>query len=105
MIIWLTIIAAGILTYATRLSFISALRQDPNAQPDRTCAAVRASGSADSDLLPGAALNDGDLFFHLATLASWQGCWLILVAWRTKNVIYTIVIGMLALWILQLLFS
>jgi branched-subunit amino acid transport protein len=29
----------------------------------------------------------------------------ILVAWRTKNVMYTIVIGMLALWVLQFIFN
>jgi branched-subunit amino acid transport protein len=29
----------------------------------------------------------------------------IIVAWRTKNVMYTILVGMLALWLLQFIFK
>ena len=50
-------------------------------------------------------LDKGELYISLGNARLLAGMLAILVAWRTKNVTYTIVIGMLALWILQILFS
>ena len=50
-------------------------------------------------------LDKGELYISLGNARLLAGILAILVAWRTKNVTYTIVIGMLALWILQILFS
>lgn len=105
MIIWLTIIAAGILTYATRLSFIlfygqirmpSLMERALRFVPPVVLTAI---------FFPELLLDDGNLFLSFGNARLLAGMLAIVVAWRTKNVVYTIVIGMFALWILQFLFS
>jgi branched-subunit amino acid transport protein len=105
MIIWLTIIAAGILTYATRLSFI--LFYGQIRIPNMMERALRFVPPAVLTVIffPELLINDGDIFLSFGNARLLSGLLAILVAWRTKNVIYTIVIGMLALWILQYFFS
>jgi len=104
MIIWLTIIMAGILTYATRLSFI--LLYGRIKMPNLMERALRFVPPAvlTAIFFPELLLNNGDLFLSFGNARLLAGMLAIVVAWRTKNVIYTIVIGMLALWVLQLLF-
>jgi branched-subunit amino acid transport protein len=105
MIIWLTIIIAGILTYATRLSFIifygkikmpALVEQTLRFVPPAVLTAI---------FFPELLLANGELAISLGNARLLAGTLAILVAWRTKNVSYTIVIGMLALWILQYLFN
>ena len=105
MITWLTIIIAGVLTYATRLSFIhfygkikmpNLVEQTLKFVPPAVLTAI---------FFPELLLDDGDLYLSLGNARLLAGMLAILVAWRTKNVTFTIVIGMLALWILQYLFS
>ena len=105
MITWLTIIIAGVLTYATRLSFIifygkikmpGLVEQTLKFVPPAVLTAI---------FFPELLLDNGDLFISFRNARLLAGVLAILVAWRTKNVTYTIVIGMLALWILQFLFS
>jgi len=105
MIIWLTIIAAGILTYAIRLSFI--LLYGQIRMPSQIERALRFVPPAvlTAIFIPELILNDGNPFLSFGNARLLAGMLAIVVAWRTKNVIYTIVIGMLALWILQFLFS
>lgn len=105
MIIWLTIIAAGILTYATRLSFILLYGQIQ--MPRMIECALRFVPPAvlTAIFIPELLLNDGNLFLSFGNARLLAGMLAIVVAWRTKNVIYTIVIGMLALWVLQFLFN
>ncbi len=101
--IWLTIILAGILTYAIRLSFI--VLQDRIRMPDLIQRALRYVPPAvfTAVFLPELFLNDGNLNFSLGNARLISGLLAILVAWRTKNIVLTIVAGMLALWILQAL--
>ena len=105
MITWLTIIIAGILTYATRLSFIifygrikmpSLVEQTLRFVPPAVLTAI---------FLPELLISNGEIYISLGNTRLLAGMLAILVAWRTKNVTYTIVIGMLALWILQFFFS
>lgn len=105
MITWLTIIIAGILTYATRLSFIifygqikmpSLVEQTLRFVPPAVLTAI---------FFPELLLSNGELYISLGNARLLAGILAILVAWRTKNVTYTIVIGMLSLWILQFLYK
>jgi branched-subunit amino acid transport protein len=48
-------------------------------------------------------LNDGVLNLSPGNARLLSGLLAIFIAWRTKNVTLTIVVGMLALWILQAL--
>ncbi len=101
--IWLTIILAGILTYAIRVSFI--VLQDRIRMPDLIQRALKFVPPAvfTAVFLPELFLNDGILNFSLGNARLLSGLLAILVAWRTKNVTLTILVGMLALWILQAL--
>jgi branched-subunit amino acid transport protein len=102
--IWSTIIVAGILTYATRLSFIMLYGK------------INMPGLVERALLfvppavltaiffPELLLDGGELFISIGNARLLAGTLAIAVAWRTKSVTYTIVIGMLTLWILQFLF-
>jgi branched-subunit amino acid transport protein len=105
MITWLTIIIGGILTYAIRLSFIifygrikmpSQVEQTLRFVPPAVLTAI---------LLPDLLISNGEINISLGNARLLAGILAILVAWRTKNVTYTIVIGMLALWILQFFFN
>jgi branched-subunit amino acid transport protein len=48
---------------------------------------------------------NGDIDLGLGNERLLAGLLAIIVAWRTKNVIITIVVGMIALWILQVLIN
>ena len=102
--LWATILAMGLVTYAIRLSlmglvgkwevppFLSrALRFVPPA--------VLSAIILPEMLRPGGTLNLSPLNPRLLA-----GVLAALVAWRTKNVVVTILVGMGALWILQAIF-
>jgi len=105
MSIWLPIFISGLLTYSLRLSFI--VFSDKINMPDLMQRALRFVPPAvfTAIFLPELILPEGaiDLTFGNGRLLA--GMVAILVAWRTKNVILTIVVGMLTLWILQALIN
>jgi branched-subunit amino acid transport protein len=101
MSIWLTIIIAGLLTYATRLSFI--YLHGKVSMPDTLKRALRFVPPAvfTAIFLPELLVTDGMLNVSLGNGRLIAGFMAIIVAWRTKNVILTIVVGMLTLWVIQ----
>ena len=102
--IWPTIIVAGILTYATRLSFI--LLYGKINMPVLVERSLRFVPPAvlTAIFFPELLLDGGELYISFANARLLAGTLAIVVAWRTKSVTYTIVIGMLTLWVLQFLF-
>lgn len=99
--LWLTMLAAGLLTYGIRLSFIqlftnmeipSLVRRGLRLVPPAVMSAIIAP-----DLL----LPDGVLNLSATNLRLLAGLLATLVAWRTKNVVLTILVGMVALLLLQ----
>jgi branched-subunit amino acid transport protein len=103
--LWLIIVGIGLLTYASRLAFIVLLgrvevpvvvRHALRFVPPAVLSAIiivalsRPSGGLD--------LAFGKARLLAAALA-------VFVAWRTKNALLTIGLGMLALWILRTLMS
>lgn len=101
MTLWLIIIGMGIVTYAIRLSLIVLLGRvevPPLVQQAlRFVPPAVLSAIVFPELLqPGGTL---DISFGNARL--FAGVLAALVAWRTKNVLLTIGVGMAALWILQ----
>jgi branched-subunit amino acid transport protein len=105
MSIWLTIIIAGLLTYATRLSFI--YLHGKVSIPDTLKRALRFVPPAvfTAIFLPELLVTEGMLNVSLGNGRLIAGLLAIIVAWRTKNVILTIVVGMLTLWVLQAMVS
>lgn len=105
MITWLTIIAAGLLTYATRLSsIISFGRFEMPNQVERALRFVPVAVLT-AIFFPELVYIQEQLMLSFRNPRLLAGLLAIVIAWRTKNVAYTIVIGMLALWVLQYLFN
>lgn len=105
MITWVTIIAAGLLTYATRLfPIISYGRFEMPSQVERALRFVPVAVLT-AIFLPEMAYIQEELMLSFRNPRLLAGLLAIVVAWRTKNVMYTILIGMLTLWVLQYLFN
>lgn len=101
--IWLVITIAGLATFATRLSFILLL--DRIKVPDWFRRGLRFVPVAvlSAIILPELTSPNGTLSLSWHNLQLLAGAVAILVAWRTRNVILTIIAGMAALLIFQLL--
>ena len=103
MITWVTIIAAGLLTYATRLfPIISYGRFEMPHQVERALRFVPVAVLT-AIFLPEMAYIQEELMLSFRNPRLLAGLLAIVVAWRTKNVMYTILVGMLSLWVLQYL--
>jgi branched-subunit amino acid transport protein len=99
--IWLIILIAGLVTFATRLSFIFLL--DWIKVPDWFRRGLRFVPVAvlSAIILPALTSPNGTLALSWRNPQLLAGAVAILVAWRTRNVILTIVVGMAALVIFQ----
>jgi len=103
MSLWLVILLAGLLTFGTRLSFILLL--DRIKVPDWFRRGLRFVPAAvlSAIILPELATRNAALDVSLRNPQLYAGALAVLVAWRTKNVLLTIITGMAALLILQAL--
>jgi branched-subunit amino acid transport protein len=99
--IWIVMVAIGALTFLTRLSFI-ALSGRWEAPPlFRSALRFVPVAILTAIVVPELVLHTGTLDVSLTNARLLAGVLAILVAWRTKNTVLTIVIGMAAFWILQ----
>jgi branched-subunit amino acid transport protein len=101
--IWLLFIVLAVGTYALRLSFIYLFGKIE--MPDwlrRALRFVPASVLA-ALVLPALTYPNGMLDLSLGNVRLLAGLGGALVAWKTKNVFWTIVVGMVLFWILQAL--
>ena len=101
--IWLLFIALAVGTYALRLSFIYLFGKIE--MPDwlrRALRFVPASVLA-ALVFPALAYSNGSLDLSLGNIRLLAGLGGALVAWRTKNVLWTIIVGMVLFWALQAL--
>ena len=101
--IWLVMIIAGLLTFATRLSFILLL--DRITVPDWFRRGLRFVPMAvlSAIILPELTSPNGTLFVSWRNPQLLAGLVAILVAWKTKNVLLTIFSGLVALVVFQLI--
>ncbi len=101
MSLWPAIIAAGAVTFTIRLSFILLIgvRQPPELvqRALRYVPPAVLSAIVFQELFVG----KNGLSFSPANPRLLAGLVAILVAWRTRNAILTIILGMLALWLIQ----
>jgi branched-subunit amino acid transport protein len=103
MSVWLTIVIAGLLTYAMRFSFVllfgqlevpSRLKQTLRFVPPAVLTAI---------ILPELLLPGGSFDLSLGNERLLAGIIAALVAWRSGSVLVTILVGMAALLILEAL--
>lgn len=99
--LWLTIVAMGVVTYAIRLSLILAWGRV--AVPDSLQRALRFVPPAvlSAIIFPELLRPQGALNVSLGNMRLLAGFIAAVVAWRTKNTLLTIGVGMAALWALQ----
>ncbi len=101
--IWIVMLLGGLLTFGMRLSFIYLLGRVN--VPDVVRRGLRFVPPAvlSALVLPELLMPSGHLDFGLANHRWLAGLIAILVAWRTRNILLTILAGMAALLLLQLL--
>lgn len=101
MTLWLTLIVAGLLTFGIRLSFIAVFGQRPI--PGFAQRALRFVPPAvlTAIIVPELLLPGRQFDLSLGNARLLAGLLAAVVAWRTRNILLTIVAGMGALWILN----
>lgn len=100
--IWTIIFVAGAGTLLLRVSFIGLTRRESTVPP-LAQRALRLVPAAVLSALAAAGLfrPEGDLDLYGARLAA--GVVAIVVAWRTRSIVATLIVGMITLWILEAL--
>ena len=101
--IWVTMLLAGLLTFATRLSFIILLDRIKVPEWFRRGLRFVPMAVLSAIILPALTNPEGSLFLSWRNPQLLAGLAAILVAWKTKNVLVTIAAGMAALLLFQFL--
>lgn len=99
--IWLTMAAAGLLTYLTRLSFIALL--DRWRLPPLVQRALRFVPPAvlSAIIFPELFISGGAMNLTLSNFRLLAGLVAALVGWKTRNILLTIASGMAVLYLMQ----
>jgi branched-subunit amino acid transport protein len=101
---WLTIIAMGVVTFALRVALVASPgRLEPPALARQALRLVPPAVLS-AIILPALLRPAGRLELSLGNARILAGVLAAVIAWRTKNVVVTIAVGMAALWLLQRLF-
>jgi branched-subunit amino acid transport protein len=97
--IWLTLLGAGLVTFLLRLSFIALLgnRQVPDAL--RRALRFVPPAVLSAIIFPEVLLPGGHWDLSITNARLWAGVLAALVAWRTKNILLTIAVGMGVMWL------
>ena len=105
MTLWLMLLIIGLITYAIRLSCIGLLSQKE--MPALLLKALRFVPITvlPAIILPQLFLRNNTLVLSVQNPRWIAGILAAIVAWRTRNVLLTILVGMVALWVLQFLLS
>ncbi len=99
--IWLIILAAGLLTYAIRLSFI--ILWGKVSVPERLVSGLKFVPPAvlSALIFPDLFLNQGHLDVSLSNLRLIAGLLTIIIAWKTRSALLSIFTGFLVLVVLE----
>jgi len=99
--LWLIIIGMGVITYAIRLSMIVMSGQIQLSDQLQRALRYVPPAVLSAIILPEMVQPGGTLDLSLGNERLLAGLIAILIAWFTKNMIWTVAVGMIALWILQ----
>ena len=103
MALWITIVCIGLLTFAIRFSFIKLLGHVEIPALLLKILQLVPVTVLSAIALPPLFQQGGTLTFALNNPRLIAGLLAILVAWRTRNILLTIGVGMVALWVFQIL--
>ena len=102
--IWLVMLLGGMITFGMRLSFIYLLGRFEVPETMRRALRFVPPAVLSAIVFPEVLMPSGKLDISLDNHRFLAGVIAVLVAWRTKNTLLTILAGMAALLFLQLLF-
>jgi branched-subunit amino acid transport protein len=99
--IWLTLLGMGLITYAIRASFLLFSEHFTlSRRLERALKYVPAAVLA-AIITPALVLPEGQIELSITNVRLLAGIIAAIVAWRSRSILLTIVIGMAALWTLQ----
>ena len=103
--IWLVMLLGGLITFGMRFSLIYLLAEGRLEIPDTMRRALHYVPPAvlSAIIFPELFMHEGTLHFSMENTRLLAGLFAILVAWFSKNTLVTIIAGMIALLVLQLL--
>ena len=99
--LWLAIFGMGIITYAIRLVPIWLLERVTIGDSWRQALRYVPAAVLSAIILPEVVMPGGVLDLTLENARFFAGLLAILIAWRTKNILWTLAVGMILLWVLQ----
>ena len=101
--ILLMLIVIGIITFSFRLSFIALM--DKLRLPLVLQRALRfvPAAALTAIITPELFIQNGAIFISPMNVRLIAGILAVIVAWRTKNTLLTIAVGMITLWVLQMI--
>ena len=102
---WLTIIIAGIITYSMRMTMIALVDRDLLGEKVKAVLAYVPSAVFPAIIFPGIFINDYGSFIEINDPKIFGAIVSILVGYFSRNVIATIISGLLSYWIIIFLLS
>ncbi|GAB4485751.1 MAG: hypothetical protein Fur0016_11210 [Anaerolineales bacterium] len=99
--LWILMTAVGLLTFLTRLSFIALLERIQLPAAFQRALRFVPIAVLSAIIAPEIGYLDNALFLSPQNPRLWAGIAATLVAYYTKNVVWTIVAGMAVFWLLQ----
>lgn len=101
--LWLVIIGMGVITYGIRLSMIVLLEKVEISTKLKQALRFVPPAVLSAIIFPELLQPGGTLNISLSNDRLVAGLLAMVVAWKTKNVLWTIAVGMAVLWLLQTL--
>lgn len=99
--LWLVLIAGGLLTYGIRLSFIAMVSQTRMPKWMRSSLRFVPPAVLSALVFPELLLHSGSFDLSMSNSRLIAGVLASIVAWRTRHALLTIVVGMVALLVLE----
>lgn len=100
--IWLTILGMGVITFGLRYSFIALSGRLELPPTLRRALRFVPAAVLSALVLPALVYPGGELFLSLGNDRLMAGLIALVVAWRSRSILLTLLVGMVALWTLQL---
>ncbi len=97
---WLSIIIAGILTYFTRMTMIALVSRDMLGDKIKAVLAYVPSAVFPAIIFPGIFINDYETFIEMNDPKIFAAIIAIVVGYFSKNIIATILAGLISYWLL-----
>ena len=98
---WIIVLGMGLITHSQRLSMILTSGRLTISEPLRRALRFAPAAVLSAILIPEMLQPGGQLDISLGNERMLAGLVAIVVAWRTQNMLLTVALGMVVLWILQ----